>query len=503
MSRPRHLAAATALAIWPLLAPSAAMAHGFGQRFDLPLPLRFWLIGAGASIVLSFLVTAVFVGDRNFGPGYPRYDLGRLALIRWAARLTPAVRALAVAIFVVAILAGFLGQQSAYSNIIVTLVWVSWWAGFAFVVALAGNFWDLVNPIRTLFAWGERLFPDRRVRVYPRWLGVWPAVLLFAAFAWCELVWTGRTVPRDLAWAIVGYTVLAWCGMAIWGRETWLRHGECFTVAFGVLARFAPIASARRDRPDERSSPASPRGGTTLELRPYGAGLLGGEAVPASLVVFVLLMLATVSLDGFLETPLFREIVQAINDRPALVRMLEAVAPGGLGAQQVLMTLMLVLALLIFVAAFLLTSATMAFVARRWARVGGPPVSVGETARGFVLTLVPIAVAYHLAHYVWFLATTGQFVIPLASDPFGFGWNLFGTADYRVDYGILGPYVFWYLIVTLIIVGHVIAVFLAHAEAMRLYPDRRSALLSQIPMVILMVGYTMMSLWILAQPITG
>ena len=77
---------------------------------------------------------------------------------------------------------------------------------------------------------------------------------------------------------------------------------------------------------------------------------------------------------------------------------------------------------------------------------------------------MPIAVAYHLAHYFSLLLTAGQFIIPLASDPFGFGWNLFGTAGYKVDLGILSPYVFWYGAVALIVAGHVIAVVLAHAS---------------------------------------
>jgi len=126
-----------------------------------------------------------------------------------------------------------------------------------------------------------------------------------------------------------------------------------------------------------------------------------------------------------------------------------------------------------------------------------------DIACAFVLTLVPIAVAYHLSHYFSLLVTAGQFIIPLASDPFGYGWNLFGSAGYKVNLAIASPYVFWYGAVTLVVIGHVIAVYLAHAVALREFGDRRLALLSQVPMLALMVGYTMVSLWILAQPITG
>ena len=120
-----------------------------------------------------------------------------------------------------------------------------------------------------------------------------------------------------------------------------------------------------------------------------------------------------------------------------------------------------------------------------------------------VWSLVPIAVAYHLAHYVSLLATTGQFIIPLASDPFGWGWNLFGTRRHAVDLGIVSPAVYWYGAVALIVIGHVLAVIVAHVEATRRFASHRAALLSQLPMLVLMVAYTSLSLWIMAQPIVG
>ena len=116
---------------------------------------------------------------------------------------------------------------------------------------------------------------------------------------------------------------------------------------------------------------------------------------------------------------------------------------------------------------------------------------------------MPIAVAYHLSHYVSLLLTTGQLIIPLISDPMGLGWDLFGTASYRTNIGFASPAVIWYFSLTAIVVGHAIAVFLAHSVAVRVFGNRDAALASQIPMVGLMVAYTMLSLWIVAQPIVG
>jgi hypothetical protein len=118
-----------------------------------------------------------------------------------------------------------------------------------------------------------------------------------------------------------------------------------------------------------------------------------------------------------------------------------------------------------------------------------------------VLSLVPIALAYHLAHYLSFLLIVGQYMIPLASDPFGFDWDLFGTSRYFVNIGIVNARFVWITSVIAIVTGHIVAVWLAHVVALRRFRESHAALRSQIPMLFLMVAYTMLSLWILAQPV--
>jgi hypothetical protein len=124
-----------------------------------------------------------------------------------------------------------------------------------------------------------------------------------------------------------------------------------------------------------------------------------------------------------------------------------------------------------------------------------------DLAGRFVLSLVPITIAYHLAHYLSFFLLAGQFIIPLSSDPFGYGWDLFGTSLYRIDLSVINARVVWYVAVAAIVIGHIIAVWLSHEIAFHLVGDAKAARRSQYPMMVLMVGYTMLSLWILAQPI--
>ena len=468
---------------------ASAAAHGFGQRFDLPLPLWLWVTGAGVTIVLTFVTIAIFVRDTGFTGGYPRVNLLRFAPIRWFIRpaIVGLVRLLAVVLFVVSVCAGFFGVQDPYSNLITTMVWVVWWVGCAFVCALIGDIWALANPLRTIFAWFERLYAWftggralARELPYPASLGVWPGVALFFGFAWAELIWQQNDVPIYLARALLCYAAATWIGMFLFGRESWLAAGETFSIAFGILSRFAPIEASKNE----------------LNLRPPGAGLMAERQVSVSFLVFVVLMLASVTFDGFLETPLNQRVSTAVQQSPTMAAALFELSERGLEESQVIATAALAAFALGFLAVYWLASWTTARLARR-------RLSAREVGCSFVLTLVPIAVAYHLSHYFSLLMTAGQFVIPLVSDPFGFGWNLFGTAQYKVDLGILSPYVFWYSAVTLIVIGHVVAVVLAHIATLRVFGSRRDAFVSQVPMVILMVAYTMLSLWILAQPIVG
>ena len=123
------------------------------------------------------------------------------------------------------------------------------------------------------------------------------------------------------------------------------------------------------------------------------------------------------------------------------------------------------------------------------------PVAAGLVA-AFAFSLIPIALAYNYAHFLGLLMIQGQQIIPLISDPFGLEWNLFGTAEYRIDIGIIGAKFLWIFSVAVIVVGHMLAVYLAHLRAIVLYEDRSLVLKSQLPMLALMVLYTTVSLWI-------
>jgi hypothetical protein len=197
-----------------------------------------------------------------------------------------------------------------------------------------------------------------------------------------------------------------------------------------------------------------------LNLRLPSVGLARPEPVPPGGVFFVVLVLAGVAYDGLHETPRWLE----------LVRITPLTQTSGL-----------FLLPLFFLAAYL------GFV-KLSQLFGGGAGRMGRFAAAYVYSLVPIAVVYQVAHYFSYLLIQGQVIIRLLSDPFGWEWDIFGTAGHEINLDI-------------IVVGHVIAVYLAHLVALRLFEDRRRAVLSQLPILALMILYTVFSLWILSQPI--
>jgi hypothetical protein len=489
-----------ALALLLLVGPPSvrpALAHGFGQTYDLPLPLWLYLWGAGAAVLVSFVPISLFSGGaRKEEPyGYPRYDLLGISPLRavlTSRALLLGLKLVSVSLFLLVVLAGFIGEQGEGYNFAPTFVWIIFWVGLSFFTAFVGNVWPLVNPWKVLFEWTDGLAGGRLEmrEPYPDAWSVWPAVALYAAFVWIELVFYGASLPLSISLLVLAYSVLTWSGMAVFGKGAWLRGGEAFSVYFGILGRFAPtevrVKGSRLCRDCEACQPAKvgcvncyecfvaarPEE-RELDLRPPAVGLVRPERPSAGGTVFVILMLAGVAYDGLLATPLWLEIV----------RLTPVTQTAGL-----------------FLMPLLFLAVYLGFVKlSQLAGGGGAPLRT--LASAYVYTLVPIAIAYQVAHYYTYLLIQGQSIISHASDPFGWGWNLFGTAHYEPRIDLISAAFVWYSQVALIVGGHVAAVYLAHLVSLRYYASAKLALRSQIPLLALMILYTVSSLWILSQPI--
>ena len=210
-----------------------------------------------------------------------------------------------------------------------------------------------------------------------------------------------------------------------------------------------------------------------LNLRPPAVGLSLAERVSPDRVVFVVFLLASVTYDSLLGTPPWVRLEYLTS------------IPQELG---------IVVVPLLFLCVYLLFVKVSQLFGER-------AVPFGRLAGAYVYSLVPIAIAYLVAHYYTLLLIQGQAIIALLSDPFGWGWDLLGTADYKINPALIGADTVWYSQVGLIVAGHVVAVYLAHVAALRLVRSPRLQNRMQYPMLVLMICYTVFSLWILSQPI--
>lgn len=515
------------LAIAALPFVSTAHAHGFGERYDLPLPLSYFVVAGAAAVILSFAIVGFFVRGEHAGARYPRLNLFGSAPLRMllAGPAAWLLRLASLLMFFLVIATGLFGSERPVNNLTPTFVWIIWWVGMGFVVALVGNLWAVVNPWKILFGLAEafyhRIKPDWEMTLgldYAEKVGVWPSVALFFAFVWVENALPDSASPALLAWLIIAYSSLTLGGMFLFGKHQWLRHGEAFTVVYGFLTRFS-LTEVRVNEPEiceecegpgcapsTSSGRAGDRGGCIdcyecfeyaqnreLNLRPPAIGLHREQPMPAGLTALVLLVLATVTFDGFSDTPEWASALGfALEQTPGLT------SPYFNGLV-IANTLGLALFPLAFAGIYWVFSSLMQSVV---ARAGGAGPDAPELMAAFVFSLVPIALAYHFAHYLGFLLIQGQLIIPLASDPFGAGANLFGTAGYTVNIAITNARFVWFFSVISIVAGHIIAVYLAHLKAAAIFGNRQMALKSQLPMLALMVIYTVVSLWIISRPIT-
>lgn len=477
-------------------APPPAAAHALGQVFTLPVPLGLYLVAAAVAVAASFVVAVAVVRPAGPIPSYPSVPLGD-GLARIASVL---LQVLGLAWWFGAIAAGLLVDS--ISPLPAVLFWIGIWVGLPIIVVLLGNPWPSLSPFRTLFGWLERVARlagldrlDAGLR-YPAALGRWPSVLLLFGAVWSELVLPDRTAPTTIALLLAGYTVLTLLGMMVFGRIAWLRNAELFEVYLGWFGRVGPLgrrvvepetcdgcgeACAPQHCVDcpECAAAANP-GERRPELRPWFAGLTEVGAAGWSDAAFIVLALAAVSFDGLSETTAWGAVMN-----PLFTLLLPVV--GGLNTVLVVQTLGLLGVWLSFMAAF----AVAAALTRRMHDPGRDMQPLGAMAGAYAATLLPIAGGYLIAHYLTLLVQGVAWIPTLLADPLS-------TVAPPLDWIPIGAV--WYLSVAAIVVGHVAAVVLAHRRALRDSATR--PILAGLPLVLLMVGYTVLSLWIIAQPIT-
>ena len=446
-----------------LLIPNA-YAHGFGSKIDLPIPGYLYWFGGGAAVIASFAIISLFVRSKAHDDSYRTYNLRNVGIVDALYRnksLLDVFKVISVSLLILTILTGVLGSQFPVKNFAPTFVWVVWWGGFIWLHILFGDSWNFVNPWKNIFELIK--FDEKPLRQYPDKLKSWPAFGFFLIFAWIELVYPTPAHPQFLGNIIFVYSIIVLAGMRVFGKNKWLDNCEPFTVFFNFVSSF----SATRVTSDGK-----------ILLRPIASGLLDAR-YRFDQLCFLILILSVVSFDGLISTLFWYDVI-GID------------AFGGSGRYDVIYvnTAGIIVSFLAFFSIF------YSFVAISRA-ITKTDITTLDLAQKFVPALLPISIVYHLAHYSAYFFLNGQLIIKLISDPFGFGWDIFGTSSYEIVRTI--DFIFlWNYQVAVIVIGHILSVYIAHRISLRVFKDSRKSIMSQAPILLLMVGYTILGLWLLS-----
>jgi hypothetical protein len=438
---------------------AAAPAHGVGSRGDLPLPFTALVIGAGAALVISFVALGVLWREPRLhatdGWLLPRPVAAALDS-RWV-RLT--VRTLVGALTLWTLLALVLGPDSA-RNPVPSVVYVWLWVGLAFSSMLLGPVWRVVNPVRLLHAGVLRLARvDPQLAVLPYRWGLWPAAGGLAAFTWVELVAEENTSLVFLRLLVAGFFALSLLGSAVFGRA-WFEHADPFEAWSRLLGLLSPLGR----RADGR---------WVLRTPLHGVNTLRAQR---GLVATVAVMLGGTAYDGFSANLGWATFVQT-SPLPS--------------------TLLKTLTLLAFFGAVALSLWLASAVS---VRLAGWPL---RSSVGFVSdiapSLLPIAGGYVIAHYWSLWVYQGQVTWRLLTDPLGTGADWLGTARLVPDATLIQPTLVATIQAVSIVAGHLLGVLAAHERAIAVLP-RRAAVIGQVPLMVVMVLYTVGGLTILFTP---
>jgi len=455
------------------------VAHALASRQDLPIPA--WLFAWAASIVLivSFFALSAAWRKPQFEDEHRRPLAERLPAVLLSLPAQVLCGAIGVFLLGVAVYAGLRGTEAPDRNFALTFIFVTCWLGFPFFSAFLGDLFRPFNPWRAVgrAAGGafSRLAGQRPAHLaYPERLGRWPAAVGLLAFVWIEVVY-GRTSivsvdiePHAVAIAALVYSVYTLAMMAVFGTEKWCDRGEAFSVYFGMFGRLGIFGA---------------RDGRLYRRRPFSAAT-DWAVVPGSAAV-VIASIAATSFDGAQDG--------AFKD--AIENTFEWFTDRGVGLTTGLRLTDTIFMLLTFAA----VGGVYMLGVRGMRTVPGAP-SFKQLRTGFAHTLIPIALAYLVAHYFSFFVFQEQAQFGyLLSDPLGTGHtDLFGTVTNEVDYKLLSANMIWYVQVAALVIGHVIGLMLAHDRALVYWPDYRKATASQYWMLAVMVAFTCFGLYLLS-----
>lgn len=438
---------------------SIAPAHGVGSRDDLPLPFGVLLAAALLVLLISFGAVAFLWREPRLRPSdgwlVPGWFAAVLdsAIIRTVARLG----VLALAVWVgIALVFGADTARNPAANV----VYVWFWVGLAFASLAIGPVWQVLNPLRLAHRGLLRLAGvDPGIAAAPYRLGLWPAALGLGAFTWVELVAEDNTRLPFLRLAIGSYVAITLLGSLVFGR-VWFDRADPFEVWSRLLGLLSPLG--RRDD-----------GRWVLRTPLHGVNALAGQR---GLIPTVAVMLGSTAYDGFSSNLRWSAFVQGSTVPPALLKT----------------ATFLVFCLFVGGTLWLAAAISMRLARRPW---GDAMAFASDMAP----SLLPIAGGYVVAHYWSLFVYQGQVTLALLSNPFGEGRDVLGLSGLTPNAALIQPTLVASIQALSIVLGHLLGVLAAHERAITVL-DRRSAVVGQAPLMVVMIGYTLGGLTLLFAP---
>ncbi|MFQ5494304.1 MAG: 4Fe-4S binding protein, partial [Phycisphaerae bacterium] len=497
-----------------LIGPTATSPAGT-QAVALPM-LQAWqsrsIAAASAGTTDRFDLLSVGAIDRALGSRVFRFSL----------------QAVVVALFGLIVAAGLFGNQNPALNIAPMLTWTVWWGALVILILFAGKAWCYVCPWDAIAGWTEKLAFWRKSHdglslglKWPRVIrNILLATILFVGLTWVELGFGVTMKPRVTAYLAIAMLLMAVVSAMLFDRKSFCRYACLVGRVSGLYALFsstevrcrsAAVCKQCHTKECVKGSDtaygcptflypgglqtntyciqcmecvqACPHDNLAVNLRPWGSDLVVEGKPRADEAYLALLMLSITGFHGLTMTPVWQQLVDSIRASVGL----SSVAGFSLGMLLLMLGPVTIYAALVYVSMQL----------GKWA--APKPLKYRDYFIRYAYALLPIALFYHIAHNLEHLLMEGPKALAMMSDPFGWGWNLLGTAQWTVP-PLISLGTLWLIQVFMVLVGHVYSLWVAQKTSVRLFGSARSAFRSQLPMLLGMICFSVFSLWLLKQP---
>ncbi len=457
----------------------AALAHGAERGFVMLLPTGHFILGGALAVAASCLIVFAMPGN-----GFLRTYSMHVRLGSIPERIAVITSVCSAVLLAALIHAGFHGSRDPLANPLPLTIWTLWWVIVVILHMGFGHLWAFLNPFtgpytvlnRFTGGWLSR-HPLPRP---PKYIAYAPAFFLFLLFAWFQLVTPAPDDPQKLAVVVLAYAIFTFGAVCMFGPAVWLGENDPFAVFFRLIAAASPLQIKNSEDPNSRFQ---------LSLAVPGAGLADQPALPPWGAMFVLLTLSSVSFDGFSNT-FFWLAMGNINplDFPGRTAL---IAFNTLGLVESFAALSV-----LFIGTVLLGWTMAQRPGPLWTILGS-----------LVFSLIPISMAFHIAHYLTDILVNGQYVLLAMNDPLFIGWDLLGFADYHVTTSFLntagGAKAIYFVQTSTIVAGHIAGVAVAHLLLLKMGFSGPKLFAIEGPLAALMIAYTAFGLWTLSTPSIG